>query len=207
MATPNPDKPQPAGPLDLPELRRQEASQIPKAGQGRMTPGCPRCQVALEQTAHGTGIAWRCVHCGGESLIRRMIPELHANEIWLTVMEQPVKAQPGIRCPECCRDMAAVLIPFRGREIELDLCAGCQRLWMTPQEDRPWSIDEKPERKRPMPPVIRMKGRGLVRNRTESLGSGPRPAGTGGVREAMVRLWALGILLAAFWLLLQWLGW
>jgi Zn-finger nucleic acid-binding protein len=178
---------------------------------GRIIPVCPRCHVALEKTAHRTGMAWRCTRCGGESLnfsqFRRMIPDRQANDIWLTAMEQPVKPQPGICCPECRQDMSAVLVPFGGREIELDLCAGCQRLWMTPQEKTSWSLDEEPAARGTRPPVISMKGRGLERNRPGSLLSGNGPQETGRDQEGRLRLWFLAVLLTVLWLLGYWLGW
>ena len=37
-------------------------------------------------------------------------------------------------CPECQRDMAAVLIPMKDRELELEVCRNCQRLWLDSQE-------------------------------------------------------------------------
>ena len=37
-------------------------------------------------------------------------------------------------CPECRRDMAAVLIPMEERELELNVCRICQRLWLDRQE-------------------------------------------------------------------------
>ena len=38
-------------------------------------------------------------------------------------------------CPECERDMAAVLIPMKERELELEVCRNCQRLWLDSQEN------------------------------------------------------------------------
>lgn len=99
---------------------------------------CPRCHSALLPDKHATGIAWRCHGCGGQSLnfsqFRRVIPEDHANDIWETAMLTP--RAPSIRslCPECQRDMAAVLVPLKDREVELDVCRSCQRVWLDRQE-------------------------------------------------------------------------
>ena len=91
-----------------------------------------------------------------------MIPCLHANEIWMTAMEQPAAPRWQTGCPECRRDMTAVLIPYQGREVELEICRGCQRLWLDNQEvmsNRISISDRAPGRK---PPVIRMTGRGAA---------------------------------------------
>lgn len=157
-------------------------------------------------------MAWRCTRCGGQSLnfsqFRRLIPECQANDIWLTVREQPVKPQPAIACPECRQAMAAVLVPFEGREIELDLCTGCQRLWMVPQENLTWSLDEKPVPRGEKPPVISLKGRGTARSCPSPWlsGLGKVPAPTGKEQETGFRLWFFLILLAVLWLLKFWPG-
>ena len=91
-----------------------------------------------------------------------MIPCLHANEIWMTAMEQPAALRWRTGCPECRRDMTAVLIPYEGREIELEICRSCQRLWLDNQEVMSTRISinaVEPGRK---PPVIRMTGRGAA---------------------------------------------
>ncbi|MDB6070549.1 MAG: rhomboid family serine protease [Verrucomicrobiales bacterium] len=138
-----------------------------------LIPVCPRCHVNLLPAKHATGIAWRCSKCEGQSLnfsqFRRMIPNLNANEIWLTAMEQPVAPRRRSFCPECRRDMAAVLIPWEGREIELDVCRTCQRLWMENQENLRYKLESTQESPGPKPPVIRMKGRGLDRMLAEQL--------------------------------------
>ena len=145
---------------------------VPPAEHGQLIPKCPRCACDLRAKKHETGIAWQCDACGGESLnfsqFRRLIPELHANEIWMTAMERPVAPRRRARCPECRRDMAAVLIPFQGREIELDLCRGCQRLWLENQSNEKVRLDEAAE---PgiKPPVIKMTGRGQERMLGEQL--------------------------------------
>lgn len=94
---------------------------------------CPRCGSGLAPGKHDTGIAWRCLKCGGESLnfsqFRRMIPEEQVDMIWWTAKGQPVASPQGTACPECGKPMLAVLIPFREEELELDICQGCQRLW------------------------------------------------------------------------------
>jgi len=99
---------------------------------------CPRCHSALIPDKHSTGIAWRCHGCGGQSLnfsqFRRVIPDDHANGIWETAMLNPQAPSVRSLCPECQRDMAAVLIPFKERIVELDVCRGCQRVWLDRQE-------------------------------------------------------------------------
>ena len=119
---------------------------------------------------HGTGIAWRCEHCGGESLnysqFRKLIPEQHANEIWLTAMEHPVVPRCPADCPECRRSMTAVLIPFQGREIELAVCRNCQRLWMENQENQRLRIDPEVTGSVRKPPVVAVKGRGVASGRS-----------------------------------------
>lgn len=103
-----------------------------------MTMTCPRCSTALKPEKHATGIAWRCSGCGGQSLnfsqFRRIVPEAHANGIWETAMLNPRAPSRRSLCPECHRDMAAVLIPMNERELELEVCRGCQRLWLDRQE-------------------------------------------------------------------------
>ena len=111
---------------------------------------CPRCHSALLPDKHPTGIAWRCHGCGGQSLnfsqFRRVIPDDHANGIWEIAMLNP--QAPSIRslCPECQRDMAAVIIPFKEREVELDVCRGCQRVWLDRQERIAGHLREHSER-------------------------------------------------------------
>lgn len=138
-----------------------------------LIPVCPRCHVNLLPAKHVTGIAWRCAQCEGQSLnfsqFRRMIPNLNANEIWMTAMERPVAPRRRSFCPECRRDMAAVLIPWEGREIELDVCRTCQRLWMENQKNLRYKLAGPEEPPGPKPPVIRMKGRGLDRMLSEQL--------------------------------------
>jgi Zn-finger nucleic acid-binding protein len=99
---------------------------------------CPRCSTPLKPDKHNTGIAWRCTGCGGQSLnfsqFRRIVPEAHANGIWETAMLEPRAPRLRSLCPECRRDMAAVLIPVQERELELEVCRGCQRLWLDRQE-------------------------------------------------------------------------
>jgi Zn-finger nucleic acid-binding protein len=99
---------------------------------------CPRCITPLNPDKHSTGIAWRCTGCGGQSLnfsqFRRIVPEAHANGIWETAMLEPRAPRLKSLCPECQRDMAAVLIPMKERELELEVCRGCQRLWLDRQE-------------------------------------------------------------------------
>ena len=139
--------------------------------EGGLIPVCPRCQVPLDGVKHPLGIAWQCAACGGKSLnfsqFRRLIPELHANEIWMTAMEQPVAPRRRVRCPECRRDMTAVLIPFQGREIELDLCRRCQRLWMEHRKSQLGQLDHGEAGPRRKPPVIRLTGRGVERGSGE----------------------------------------
>jgi Zn-finger nucleic acid-binding protein len=103
-----------------------------------MTMTCPRCSTALKPDKHKTGIAWRCAGCGGQSLnfsqFRRVVPEARANGIWETAMLEPRAPSRRSLCPECQRDMAAVLIPMQDRELELEVCRNCQRLWLDRQE-------------------------------------------------------------------------
>jgi hypothetical protein len=108
-------------------------------GMGKLTPTCPLCGCRLHPLRHLTGIAWRCSSCGGQSLnfsqFRRLIPEHNAREIWLDAMLHPDAPSHPLRCPECRRQMCAVFIPLREKQIELALCQACQRLWLEPQED------------------------------------------------------------------------
>lgn len=131
-----------------------------------LTPVCPRCDCNLSGKKHPTGIAWGCSSCGGQSLnfsqFRRMVPELHVNEIWLTAMEEPVPARHRTRCPECRRDMTAVLVPHHGNEVELDICRTCQRLWLENQQHKSERLDitgDSPSGRKP--PLIRLTGRGV----------------------------------------------
>jgi len=138
---------------NLPEkafrLRPPETPEPPGTGleQSRRTPVCPRCHRPLGPLKHETGIAWRCAGCGGQSLnfsqFRRLIPEQHAREIWLTATEHPLHPRRRVDCPECRQEMSAVMISFHGREIELDLCQTCQRLWLEPVDGRPFRLDEE----------------------------------------------------------------
>jgi len=100
---------------------------------------CPSCDSALKALKHATGIAWRCAGCGGQSLnfsqFRRLVPEARANDIWETAMLEPRALSRRSLCPECQRDMAAVLIPVPERELELAVCRNCQRLWLDRQEN------------------------------------------------------------------------
>lgn len=163
-----------------------------------LVPVCPRCHLLLKGGKHATGIAWRCEGCGGESLnfsqFRRLIPELQANEIWMTAMEHPVAPRRRARCPECRRDMAAVLVPFQGRHIELDICRTCQRLWMDHQEQRSYRLDLDDQGPGPQPPVIKMTGRGVARAMAERL---RKPVGTSpmSVMRWMYFLFLMGALL------------
>lgn len=63
-----------------------------------------------------------------------MVPEHGANDIWMQAISRPGAPQQRTQCPECLAGMDAVLIPFRGRFIELDICRACQRLWLDRQE-------------------------------------------------------------------------
>jgi Zn-finger nucleic acid-binding protein len=132
-------------------------------------PCCPRCDVNLSPTDHATGLAWRCPRCAGSSLnfgqFRHLIPGQHADEIWTTTLDEPVSPTVRAKCPECRRNMTAVLIPFQGREIELDICRMCQRVWMELQETRPHRIDISESACVRRPPVISLTGqkaRGLL---------------------------------------------
>ena len=68
------------------------------------------------------------------SQFRRVVPEAYVNGIWETAMLNP--RAPSIRslCPECQRDTAAVLVPLKDREVELEVCRTCQRVWLDRQE-------------------------------------------------------------------------
>lgn len=91
-----------------------------------------------------------------------MVPETHVDEIWVTITEQPVTAPNRTRCPECRRLMLAVLVPLQDREIELDICRPCQRLWLENQEKLSQTLDSlrHPQNaaaaRGPKPPLIRM---------------------------------------------------
>lgn len=63
-----------------------------------------------------------------------MVPEQGANDIWLQAATRPNAPLQRTECPECLGGMDAVLIPFRSRQVELDICRSCQRLWLDPQE-------------------------------------------------------------------------
>jgi Zn-finger nucleic acid-binding protein len=106
---------------------------------------CPRCGNPLQGCGHSLGIAWRCRTCGGQSLnfsqFRRMVPRYGADAIWNTATARPVPPLRRTLCPECGCPMAAVCIPLNGRQVELDICQPCQRLWLDPQaEDERVSI-------------------------------------------------------------------
>ena len=121
---------------------------------------CPRCASSLKAQRHDTGLAWRCLKCGGQSLnfsqFRRMIPEAQANGIWETVMARPRAPRRKSLCPECYRDMAAVVIPLGPeQEVELDICRNCQRLWMDRQQRRAEILsDSAPPAPQPRPMPI-----------------------------------------------------
>ena len=127
---------------------------------------CPRCALPLAAEPHETGVAWRCRKCSGQSLnfsqLRKLIPRLQANEIWLTVMENPVPPRWLGRCPECGTTLSAALIPFPAGEAELDVCLPCQRLWRDGQ-GRGLRLPENAPGFARAPgadlPVVRMEGR------------------------------------------------
>jgi Zn-finger nucleic acid-binding protein len=134
-----------------------------------MTMTCPRCRTGLTAERHPAGIAWRCPGCGGQSLnfsqFRRLVPEPEANGIWESAMLHPRAPRRRALCPECERDMAAVLIPVRDRELELDVCRSCQRLWLDRQESLAGQLQDataagpQPE-PRPVPPEARDRAAG-----------------------------------------------
>ena len=128
----NDSKPPEGHGLTLRKMMARRGSFLPAAS-GGLGMDCPRCGGGLAPGKHDTGIAWRCLKCGGESLnfsqFRRMIPDEQVDVIWWTAKERPVAAPGGTACPECRRPMLAVLIPYREEELELDICQGCQRLW------------------------------------------------------------------------------
>jgi Zn-finger nucleic acid-binding protein len=64
-----------------------------------------------------------------------VIPGARVDDIWLTATAEPVISPYRGKCPECRRVMHAVLVPWQNREIELDLCRPCQRLWMDNAEN------------------------------------------------------------------------
>lgn len=107
-----------------------------RSGAGMLV--CPRCGIPMHGNDHDLGIAWRCKACGGQSLnfsqFRRMVPEHGANDIWLQAANRPNAPKHPTECPECQAGMDAVLIPFRGAHVELDICRACQRLWLDRQE-------------------------------------------------------------------------
>lgn len=134
---------------------------------------CPRCAAPLSGARHATGIAWRCSGCGGQSLnfsqFRRMIPDRNASEIWMTAMENPSAPRTRTRCPECRSDMAAVIIPFENRDLELTVCRNCQRLWMDSQEHTARQLRSSDGEPAPTPPAIRMTGSAMERLLSEKL--------------------------------------
>lgn len=140
-----PDIPRPWAALEQQQRRRVGLvpSESREDGEGLRpsTPVCPRCAINLRGEKHATGIAWRCPACGGQSLnfsqFRRMIPGARVDDIWLTATAEPVISPHRGKCPECRRIMHAVLVPWQNREIELDLCRPCQRLWMDNAENPP----------------------------------------------------------------------
>lgn len=97
-----------------------------------------------------------------------MIPELQANEIWLTVMEHPIPRHESECCPECRTAMGAVLIPWQGTHQELDVCPNCQRLWMEGPSRQPGRLTltfpggTAPAAKTSLP-VLKFRGRGVAR--------------------------------------------
>ena len=64
-----------------------------------------------------------------------MVPEHGANAIWDSSRVRPDLPGKRTPCPECHLSMAAVLLPVKGRVIELDICRSCQRLWLDGSED------------------------------------------------------------------------
>jgi len=100
---------------------------------------CPRCGIPLQGGDHELGIAWRCDSCRGQSLnfsqFRRLVPEHGARDIWLEALKNPAAPRQRTHCPECLAAMHAVLVPFRGSNIELDICPPCQRLWLDAREE------------------------------------------------------------------------
>ncbi|MES2709028.1 MAG: hypothetical protein V4726_20700 [Verrucomicrobiota bacterium] len=126
---------------------------------------CPRCRIPLNSRPHATGVAWGCGRCAGQSLnfsqFRKLLPQLQANEIWLTVMENPVVPQKRACCPECRTAMAAVLIPLESGGTQLDVCPPCQRLWMDPPARQARQLEEgllAPGLREELP-VVKMEGR------------------------------------------------
>lgn len=117
---------------------------------------CPRCPQVLKGQRHATGIAWRCLGCGGQSLnfsqFRRMVPAAQADGIWDTALRYPLAPRRRARCPECQRDMAAVHLPLEERELELSICRTCQRLWLDRQESIAAHLNED-QAAGPQPPA------------------------------------------------------
>lgn len=146
---------------------------------------CPRCRTPLTSQPHAAGFAWRCARCGGQSLnfsqFRKLLPQLQANEIWLTVMENPVIPRGRAFCPECHAAMAAVLIPFESGGTELDVCPPCQRLWMDPPAKGAPQLEGgilTPGLREDLP-VVKMEGRRQERRlsrRGETLDDPPTPS-------------------------------
>lgn len=156
----NDSRPPEGGGLPLRKMMAGRRDFLP-AVSGGMGMDCPRCGAGLAPGKHDTGIAWRCLKCGGESLnfsqFRRMIPDEQVDVIWWTAKERPVAAPGGTVCPECRRPMLAVLIPHREEELELDICQGCQRLWRdgprAPKASRRLDIGRGAS---PKPPVLKV---------------------------------------------------
>ncbi len=197
---------------DPPPARSSELSLRPHAAQeaaqllGRV-PSCPRCEVNLTPTDHETGLAWRCPQCAGSSLnfsqFRKLVPEFHADEIWMTTLEQPVRPNRKACCPECHRNMTAVLIPFQGREVELDICSRCQRLWMESQDHQPHRIvqpnridisEDAPIRKPPVISVTQSKARAPLREKIALLRSNLRLSS----KERNTELWEWIVIVVVF---------
>jgi Zn-finger nucleic acid-binding protein len=173
----------------------------------RWVPCCPRCQVNLTPMDHETGLAWRCPQCAGSSLnfsqFRKLVPEFHADEIWMTTLEQPVRPSRKTCCPECHRHMMAVLIPFQGREVELDICSSCQRLWMESQEDQTHRLEQPnrinisedaPIRKPPVISVAQSKARAPLREKIASMHGNLRLAS----KERNPELWEWIVIVLIF---------
>ena len=125
----------PASPDQSEPRRRRRGRSAVRTGAGVLL--CPRCGIPLRSAEHKLGIAWRCGVCMGQSLnfsqFRRMVPEKGANDVWLEAISRPVSPREATDCPECQGVMDAVLIPFRSRMVELDICRRCQRLWLDRQ--------------------------------------------------------------------------
>jgi Zn-finger nucleic acid-binding protein len=162
---------------------------------------CPRCSTALIPEKHKTGIAWRCTGCGGQSLnfsqFRRVVPEAHANGIWETAMLKPRAPSRKSLCPECQRDMAAVLIPMQERELELEVCRNCQRLWLDRQERIAGHLTENAE-PGPLPDVRPISAEAQIRM-GEQLARGVRRRASAQVLGRGALLVFLIYLLLEFW--------